>query len=188
MNDTSKDKRSLKYEAELFPLWDTIEASYTQTSSSDVVFRNILSLPPTLLDSTPQSKRKNEEDVEEEPLLLSAEEVAEMTDGEKKSYIGERAISVFNSYKKCVANSRFWINRIAENYSLEEAEIFLSNKLGVYIVELHLGPEVGLIEKKANKKGHRNMLLNEEIDISTYIVKTYPVLTIENLLNDDTEE
>lgn len=115
MSEPSKDKLSLKYEEELAPFRETIEAVYIKTSSSDVVFRNILTLPPTIIDSTPQSKRRSEDSPEEETIILSSEEVEEMKESEKKEYIGKLAISVFTSYQKCYDNAQNIVNRVAKN-------------------------------------------------------------------------
>ena len=182
MSEPSKDKLSLKYEEELAPFRETIEAVYIKTSSSDVVFRNILTLPPTILDSTPQSKRRSEDSPIEETIILSSEEVEEMKESEKKEYIGKLAISVFTSYQKCYDNAQNIVNRIAKKYSYEEAETFLYERLGCHIVKLQFDESVGLIQKEPNKKGHKNVLLNEEVEISSFIKETYEPLNIDDLL------
>lgn len=185
MNESSLDSLSLRYEAELAPLMETVNAIYRQTLSTDVAYRNILSLPPTLLDSTPQSKRRREDDVEEEIIILAEEEVEGMTESEKKEYVGALAISVFTSYQKCYDNAKRIVNRIAQNYSVEEAETFLKEKLGCYIAKLQLDEKVGLIQRKPNKKGHQNVLLNEGVDICEYIEEIYDPLNLNALLTPD---
>lgn len=176
--------KPLRYEAELISFIETIEAYYRIASSEDVVFRSTLTDPPTLKDSIPQSKRENEDGIEEEEIILSEEEIAALTEGEKKEFVGSRGLSVYKSYEKCIADIKFWINRIAGNYSREEAEAYLNERRGPFMVKLQLSAEAGLIEKKFNKKGHKNVLLNEGELIDNYIIATYAPLSIEELLEE----
>ncbi len=178
-------KYTLMYEEELLPFMEVIDAAYIQTTSSDIVFRSTLTDPPTIIDSTPQSKRGDEERMEEEKMIFTSEEVSLLTDEEKKSYVGERAISVFKSREKCLKDIKNIVNRIAENYSLEEAEAYLNEKRGPFIVKLKFSDKVGLIQRKFNKKGHKNVLLNEGESIDSYIVETYPSVDIVALLEED---
>lgn len=179
----SDKKYTLKYEKELLPFQGVIEAKYVETSEDDVVFRSTLTDPPTLKDSTPQSKRENEEGVEEEDIILTAEEVDSLTEKEKEDYVGSRAISVYESIEKCFEGLKSIVNHIAKKYSLEESETYLYEKRGPYIVKLQLAPQVGLIEKEFNNKGHKNVLLNEGEVINDYVIETFPSIELRELLN-----
>ena len=52
------------------------------------------------------------------------------------------------------------------------------------MVKLKLSREVGLIEKEFNKKGHKNVLLNEGEFINDYVIETYPPMKLRDLLNE----
>ena len=180
----SNKKYTLKYEEELLPFMEVIEAMYIETSEEDVVFRSTLADPPTLKDSTPQSKRENEEGVEEEVIILTKEEADTLTEKEKKDFVGERAISVFKSREKCLKELRNIVNHIADKYSLDESETYLNAKRGPFMVKLKLSPKVGLIEKEFNKNGHKNVLLNEGEVVNDYVIETFPSMEFRDLLNE----
>lgn len=55
MADKTDSARVLKYNAELQPLSDYIQASYSESTAC--VFRSVISVPPTEVDATPQSKK-----------------------------------------------------------------------------------------------------------------------------------
>lgn len=169
----------LRYEQELNLLKDVIYEHYQE--SEDVVYRNLLSIPSTIIDHTPQSKRLPDA---VEPLImeLTEEDVADMTIKEKKEYIADRTLSVYNSFENCFKDLRFWVNRIKERYSQEEAEIYLNEKRGPFIAEIQLNKEMGLIEKSFNKKGHANMLMYDESDFDSNIKKIYGPFKISDLL------
>lgn len=153
-------KYTLKYEKELLPFMEVIETMYVETSEEDIVFRSTLTDPPTLKDSTPQSKRENDEGVEEEVIIPTKEEVDSLNENEKKDFVGDRAISVFKSREKCLKDIKNIVNHVADKYSLEEAEAYLNEKRGPFMVKLQLSQEVGLIEREFNKQGHKNVLLS----------------------------
>lgn len=187
MSNESEKKFTLKYGEELHPFMEVIDAIYVETSEDDIVFRSTLTDPPTLKDSTPQSKRENDEGFEEEAIILTEEEVVCLTEKEKKDFVGDRAISVFKSREKCLKDIRAIVNYIADKYSSEEAEAYLNEKRGPFMVKLKLSEEVGLIERKFNKKGHKNVLLNEGVVINDYVIETYPSMELGELLNNDKE-
>ena len=177
-------KYTLKYEEELLPFMDVIDAMYVETSEDDVVFRSTLTDPPTKKDSTPQSKRMSDNGVEEEAIILTKEEADSLTEKEKRSFVGDLAISVFETREKCLKDIRNIVNHIAAKYSLDEAEAYLNEKRGPFMVKLKLSREVGLIEKEFNKKGHKNVLLNEGEFINDYVIETYPPMKLRDLLNE----
>ena len=178
--------RKLKYEAELNPLMDFIQMEYCE--SSLCVFRSVLSVPPTEIDSTPQSKRLMEFRPEELDLTLTKEEVDLMTDDEKKEYVGNLAISVFKSKEKAEKNVKDFVKHIAKSYSQEEAKAYLEERRGSYLAMLQLSPDIGLLEKKFNKRGHANLLIYEDVDISDYIVEIYPPLRFEEIVSTINKE
>lgn len=176
------NKRKLKYESELNPFMDFIQSEYCE--SSLCVFRSVLSIPPTEIDSTPQSKRLLDFRTDELDIQLSKEDVDLMTDEERKEYVGNLAISVFKSSDKAQKNVREFVRHIAKSYSNEEAKAYLEERRGPYVVRLQLSPEVGLLEKKFNKKGHANLLLYEDVDIKDHIVEVYPPLRFSEIVSD----
>ncbi len=176
----TENNRKLRYEAELNPFMDFIEANYSE--SSLCVFRSTLSDPPTEKDSTPQSKRSETERGEELELTLTKEDVEGMTDDEKKLYVGSLAISVFRSEEKAQKNVFDMVKHIAKNFSPDEALAYLQDKRGPYIVKLQLSPDVGLLENRFNKKGHANLLLYEGVDISEQIIEILPPIKFEDII------
>lgn len=176
------NKRKLKYESELNPFMDFIQSEYCE--SSLCVFRSVLSIPPTEIDSTPQSKRLLDFRTDELDIQLSKEDVDLMTDEERKEYVGNLAISVFKSSDKAQKNVREFVRHIAKSYSNEEAKAYLEERRGPYVVRLQLSPEVGLLEKKFNKKGHANLLLYEDVHIKDHIVEVYPPLRFSEIVSD----
>ena len=175
------NKRKLKYESELNPLIDFIQTEYCE--SSLCVFRSVLSVPPTEIDSTPQSKRLLDFRPEEFDLQLAKEDVDLMTDGEKREYVGNLAISVFKSKEKAEKNVKDFVRHIARSYSQEEAKVYLEERRGPYVVQLQLSSDVGLLERKFNKKGHANLLLYEDVDIKDHIVEVYPPIRFEEIIS-----
>lgn len=178
MPDTTK---ILRYEKELAPLRDVIYQDYHE--SEDMVFRNILSVPSTIKDITPQSKRVAPE-VDELIVELTEEDIKDMSLKEKREYIADRTLSVYNSLENCLAETAFWVRRIRDRYSIEDAEIYLKEKRGAYIAEIQLNKEIGLIETHYNKKGHANVLLYEGGDLGTNIVRIHGPFTLAELLKD----
>lgn len=175
----------LKYLDELLPFKEIIEADYIETTPEDIVFRSTLTDPPTLIDSTPQSKRDNPQGVPNETIILTEEEVKMLTIPERKEFVGALGISVYRTRELCLKDIKYWVNRIAREYSVEEAKEYLSSKRGPFMVKLQLTSGTGLIRKKFNKKGHKNVLLNEGEAIDKYIKETYPKTSIEELLDGD---
>lgn len=175
----------LQYERELFLLKDVIYDHYQE--SDDVVFRNLLSDPSTIKDLTPQSKRVPEES-EELIMELTEEDVKDMTLKEKQDYIADRTLSVYNSYENCIKDVAFWVKRIHDKYSKEEAEVYLKEKRGPYVAEIQLNKEIGLLEKRYNKKGHANMLLYADTDWETNIIRKYGPFTINDFLKEFGDE
>lgn len=176
---------TLKYLDELNPFKEIIEADYIKTSPDDIVYRSTLTDPPTIIDSTPQSKRSDPLGVRKEPIILTDEEVEMLTLPERKEFVGLLGISVYKSRELCLKDIKYWVNRIARNYSIEEAEAYLYSKRGPFMVKLKLSSATGLIQKKFNKKGHKNVLLNEGEVIDFYIQETYPESNIEDLFEED---
>ena len=175
------NKRKLKYESELNPLMDFIQTEYCE--SSLCVFRSVLSVPSTEIDSTPQSKRLMEFRAEELDFQLTKEDVDIMTDEEKKEYVGNLAISVFKSKEKAEKNVKDFVKHIAKSYSQEEAKAYLEERRGRYVAMLQLSPDIGLLEKNFNKRGHANLLLYEDVDINSHIVEIYPPLRFEEIVS-----
>ena len=175
------NRKKLKYESELDPFMDFIQTEYCE--STLCVFRSVLSVPPTEIDSTPQSKRLLDFIPNEFDLQLTKEEVKLMTDGERREYVGNLAISVFKSKDKAQKNVREFVKHIAKSYSHEEAKVYLEERRGPYVVQLQLSPDVGLLEKKFNKKGHANLLLYEDVDIKDHIVEYYPPIRFEEIIS-----
>ena len=173
------DSKILRYEQELSLLKDVIYEDYGE--SEDIVFRNLLTIPSTIKDITPQSKRIPEE-TQELSIELTEDDVKEMTLKEKREYIADRTLSVYNSYENCFNDVAFWIKRIQEKYSKEEAEIYLKEKRGPFIAEIRLRQDMGLLEKRYNKKGHANMLMYEGSDFDSHITKIYGPFSINDLL------
>ncbi len=178
MADTENTKK-LRYEAELNPFTDFIEANYCE--SSQCVFRSTISDPPSEKDSIPQSKRTDIDRALELDMPFSQDEVEEMTDDEKREYVGSLAISVFRSKEKAQKNVIDMIRHIAKNFSQEEAMIYLQERRGPYLAKIQLSPDVGLLEKKFNKKGHANLLLYEGVDIKNYVQETYDPIRFEDI-------
>ena len=87
------NRKKLKYGSELDLFMDFIQTEYCE--STLCVFRSVLSVPLTEIDSTPQSKRLLDFIPNEFDLQLTKEEVKLMTDGERREYVGNLAISVF---------------------------------------------------------------------------------------------
>lgn len=185
MDELFEKKYTLKYIDELLPFKEIIETYYIETSPEDIVYRSTLTDPPTIIDSTPQSKRDNSQGVKIEPIILTDEEVEMLTIPERKEFVGDLGLSVYKSRELCLKDIKYWVNRIARNYSLEEAEEYLNSKRGPFMVKLQLTSATGLIQKKFNKKGHKNVLLNEGELIDYYIQETYPEANIEDLLEED---
>ncbi len=180
MADT-ENIRKLRYEAELNPLMDYIEANYCE--SSLCVFRSTISSPPTEKDSTPQSKRDEAGKGQDLDMILTQEEVELMTDKDKKEYVGNLAISVFNSKEKAEKSAIDFVRHVAK-FSYEEAEVYLNERRGAFIVKMQLSPDVGLLENRFNKKGHANLLLYEGVDIKNLIEETFPALKIEDIIQN----
>ena len=180
MADLDKISR-LTYSEELLPMADYIAAHYDE--SDQTVYRSVLSVPPGIIDSTPQSKRDIPERGEELILTLTDEEVASMSDEDKKEYVANLAISVFKSLPKCQANIKSLVKHIARKYSYEEAEKYLKDSRGPFIVKIQLDESIGLLEKRFDKKGHGNLLMYEGKRIDDYIVEVYDPLDMKDLLD-----
>lgn len=180
MADKTDSARVLKYNAELQPLSDYIQASYSE--STVCVFRSVISVPPTEVDATPQSKRLVPERGDELDLPLTQEDVEEMTEAEKKEFVADLAISVFVSKEKAEKNVINMVRHIAKASSHNEAKVYLEEKRGAYIVKVQLSPEVGMLENRFNKKGHANLLLYEDVDIKDHIVEVYSPMRFEDIV------
>lgn len=63
----------------------------------------------------------------------------------------------------------------------------MKEKRGPYIAEIQLTNEIGLIEKRYNKKGHANILLYEDADLDAQILNVYRPFDINDLLKENGE-
>ena len=109
-------------------------------------------------------------------------------ENEKKEYVGNLAISVFKSKEKAEKNVKDFVKHIAKSYSHEEAKVYLEERRGPYVAMLRLSPDIGLLENKFNKRGHANLLLYEDVDISDYVVEIYPPLRFEEIVRKISKE
>lgn len=183
--DTPEENRhkKLRYDRELKPFQDFIQEYYQE--SNETVFRSTLTTPPSEDDSFPQSKRESSERGSALEWELTPAEVDEMSHGEKKEYVADHSLSVFVSMAKCKANVANITRHISRKFSREEAEVYLKDKRGVYIVEMEIDGSIGLIERKADKKGHKNLLLYEDVSIEETIVNTYGPYELDDFLRPD---
>lgn len=180
MSNHENDRKKLRYEKELSPFSDYIDTHYSESDLT--VFRNTLTNPPSPDDSIPQIKRDMEGHSSELELEFTEEEVAEMTEQDKKDFVAERAISVFKTAEKCRASVKDIVRHIFRKSSYDEALFYLQNRRGPYIEEIKLTEDVGLLECRFNKKGHANLLLYEGVDIRDYTVRMADYVGIDELL------
>lgn len=168
--------KKFKYEEELKPFKPFIYEHYKPLNG--VVYRNFLSDPPTEKDFTPQSKRPSDDQPPPKPLPITDEQVANMPDRRKAKYVGARALSVYQSLEACVSSTMFWVNKIAQNYSVTEAVAYLNEKRGNIIYAVRITEDMGVIENEFDKTGHANFLPYESVEWNEAVIRDEPPVII----------
>lgn len=184
--DNNQKNRILRYEADLAPVRSYIDDNFEE--STETVFRCNITDPPTDKDNTPQLKRDYNSKGEELDIDYSAEDFLELSEDEIKSYVGERALSVYVSKEKCEKALKRQVISRYKNSNYDEAKQYLEERRGAYIVKLQLVGNAGLLEKRKNKHGHKNFLNYEGVDINDYIVETYRPIDISDIIEAPKEE
>ncbi|MBD5232879.1 MAG: hypothetical protein HDS65_01740 [Bacteroidales bacterium] len=171
MENNSEERDLLRYHETLDAFRDTIATYYSEKTID--VYRTVRTNPPTDADLIPQ--RYLNEDLEEFNELLieySEEEVAEMTDEEKRSEVSSNAISVNNTAEKCISSAIRTYRTVTTNHP-ERAEKFKKQR-GPFVARLSLKPQHGLISKAKN--GHRNFLLREGVKMNDIWDRSFDIL------------
>lgn len=168
--------KKFKYEEELKPFKPFIYENYQPFNG--IVYRNFLSDPPTEKDFTPQSKRPSDDQPLAMPPIITDEQVATMPDRKKAKYVGSRALSVYETLEACVSSTMFWVDKIAQNYSLADAEVYIMEKRGNIIYPVRITEDMGMMEKEADETGHRNFLPYDDVEWDKAIVREAPPTVI----------
>lgn len=167
----TKNVAPLRYHKKLDAFAETIDANYHEQSLQ--VYRTVKTNPPTDADLVPQRyEGMSYFEIEELLIEYTEEDIAEMTEQEKKDEVSGDAISVNTTLERCIKSAIKTYQTVKRKYP-ESAESFKENR-GCYVARLIINPQHGLISRPKN--GHMNSLLREGVGIADIWDKTFEVV------------
>lgn len=151
----------LRYHELLDAFQETIDTHYSEQTID--VYRTAMTNPPTDADLVPQRYRHADaENIKELLIEYTEEDIAELSEQEKKDEVSSNAISVNTTLEKSLSSVKRTFRTVMKNHPESVAD-FKKNR-GSYVVRFHVTPEIGVISRPKN--GHQNLLLREGVKIS----------------------
>ena len=168
-NKTLDQSAPLRYHEKLDVFHDTVTTYYSEREAD--VYRTVMTNPPTDADLVPQRYRhKTSREINEMLIVYSEEDVAELTNEEKRDEVSGDAISVNTTPEKCRTSALRTYRTVKRKYPAPIPDEFKANR-GPYIVRLKIRPEHGILSKP--NKGHMNFLPREGVHIDDIWDKSY---------------
>lgn len=168
-NNAVDQPAPLRYHDKLALFHDTISTYYSERMVD--VYRTVMTNPPTDDDLVPQRYRhKSSTEINEMLIEYTEEDVAELSDKEKRDEVSGDAISVNTSPEKCRASALNTYRTVKRKYPAPIPDEFKANR-GPFVIRLNIRPEYGILSKP--KKGHINLLLREGVHIEDIWDKNY---------------
>lgn len=162
MNNTDSQLSPLRYHEKLDKLSDTVNEYFSERTAD--VYRTVMTVPPTDADLIPQRYRhKSDSEVNEMLITYSEEDIAEMSDEDKRDEVSGDAISVNTSPEKCKTSAQRTYRTVKRKFPQPVPDEFKANR-GSYIVKFSIRPEHGMLSKPKN--GNMNLLLRKGVGIN----------------------